>query len=368
MDKETIALVEDVRKSLIDFGKKATSSSVKKKTRKVTSQILWEPGPYLDELDNILSTSKNKNEAVMRVRSLVRQSEEQALSTMNLLPDDTMHHIVQSRTGGDALTDLPYERTGPIIEGLSKKHQMTFGNTTGPGSNLPAEMSLSNFAHKADDRATGLERESGVGKNPDKMTTAHPKGTAGEASMKGVDLTSDAAITEALDQKITRQVEAAQIAAATDAPRQQAIRDLTGNPLAYSGTAEDVASARLSALQLDPADVKKSYQALTAAGGSMTYGMKLGALLPVAGVAFDLLDADDKIKRAQQPDANLLDKAQAGIASVTAATAPIPEPISQTVNAVGGGINLAIDLGRDFFNMLTTPRQPTEEDLDFSTL
>ena len=368
MDKETIALVEDVRKSLIDFGKKTGSASVKKKTRKVTSQILWEPGPYLDELDNILSTSKNTNEAVMRVRSLVRQSEEAALSTMNLLPDDTMHHIIQSRTGGDALTELPYERTGPIIAGLSEKHQMTFGNTTGPGSNLPAEMSLSNYAHKADDRATGLERESGIGKNPDKLTTAHPKGTAGEASMKGVDLTSDAAITEALDQKITRQVQAAQVAAATDAPRQQAIRDLTGNPLAYSGTAEDVASARVAALQLDPVDVKKSYQTLTAVNGSMKYGVKFGALLPAVGIGFDLLDAKGKIERAKQPDASLLDKAQAGIASVTAATAPIPEPITQTVNAVSGGINLAIDLGRDFFNMLSTPKQPTEEELDFSTL
>ena len=40
-------------------------------------------------------------------------------------------------------------------------------NTTGPGGNLPAEMSLSNYAHKAHDaRATGLERESGIGKNP----------------------------------------------------------------------------------------------------------------------------------------------------------------------------------------------------------
>ena len=104
------------------------------------------------------------------------------------------------------------------------------------------------------------------------------------------------------------------------------------------------------------------------ARGSIRYGQKFGALLPAVGIGFDLLDAGDKIERAKQPDANLLDKAQAGIASVTAATAPVPEPITQTVNAVSGGINLAIDLGRDFFSMLTTPKQPTEEELDFSTL
>ena len=39
--------------------------------------------------------------------SLVRSSEEAALKQMTLLPDDTGHHIVQSRTGGDALTELP---------------------------------------------------------------------------------------------------------------------------------------------------------------------------------------------------------------------------------------------------------------------
>ena len=88
MDKETIALVEDVRKSLVDFGKKQTGSALKK-TRKITSQIIWEPGPYLNELDDILSSSATKEEAVMRVRSLVRSSEEAALKSMTLLPDDT---------------------------------------------------------------------------------------------------------------------------------------------------------------------------------------------------------------------------------------------------------------------------------------
>ena len=128
---------------------------------------------------------------------------------MTLLPDDTGHHIVQSRTGGDALTELPYERTGPIIERLSSKHQQKFGNTVGPGGNLPAEMSLSNYAHKADDRATGLERQSGIGKNPDKATTAHQKGTAAYANMKGVDLTSDTAIEADLSRKVVEQQQAA---------------------------------------------------------------------------------------------------------------------------------------------------------------
>ena len=67
-------------------------------------------------------------------------------------------------------------------------------------------MSLSNYAHKADDRATGLERESGIGKDPDKATVAHNRGTAYYANMKGVDMSDDAAIEAALDNKVTEQI------------------------------------------------------------------------------------------------------------------------------------------------------------------
>ena len=86
-------------------------------------------------------------------------------------------------------------------------------------------MSLSNYAHKADDRATGLERESGIGKNPNKATTAHQKGTAAYANMKGVDLASDSAIEADLSRKVVEQQQAAKTAAATDAPRQAATKD-----------------------------------------------------------------------------------------------------------------------------------------------
>ena len=199
MDKETIALIEDVRKSLIKFGQQTSSDSVKKKTRKVTSQIIWDASSYLNELDNIKSTSKTDAEAIDRIRSLVRTSEENALKAMQLLPDDTVHHRVQTRTGGDDLTDLPYSRSGPIIEELSDKHKMTFSNTTGPGGNLTAELSLSNAAHKFDDRSTGFERDSGIGKAIPKAKTAHPKGTAGHARLKGVDWGDDASIREGLD-------------------------------------------------------------------------------------------------------------------------------------------------------------------------
>ena len=355
MDKETIALVEDVRKALVDFGNTQTKSA-KKKTRKITSQIIWEPGPYLDELDDILRTSTSTEQAALKIRSVVRKSEETALSTMNLLPDDTMHHIVQSRTGGDALTDVPYSRTGPIFERLSKKHQMTFGNTTGPGSNLPAEMSVSNYVHKADDKATGLERESGIGVNPDKSSTAHPGHTAEHAHMKGVDMSSDTAIEAALDDKVTKQVKAARNALQTDAPRQNAIKELV--PGAYSGTADDVAKAKeliIPKLETNKSAILDAYRMLTKIPG----GKALGGLIPGVGFAFDAADAKEKTETASKPDATVLDKVQAGIAQTTAATSLIPEPISQAVNIVGGMANSAIDIFRsNVHRQLIKARRP----------
>ena len=310
MDKETIALIDDVRKSLVAYGK-TQKGSAQKKTRKITSQLIWDPSPYLDELDNIKSTAKTEQEVIERTRKLIRSSEEAALKSMTLLPDDTGHHIIQSRTGGDALTELPYKRTGPIIERLSAKHQQRFGNSTGPGGNLPAEMSLSNYSHKADDRATGLERQSGIGKNPDKATTAHNKGTAAYANMKGVDLADDAAIETNLSSKITEQQQAAKTAAATDAPRQAAIREQV--PGAYTGTADDVAKAKkvvTPKLVTDRDFILNAYRKLTKVPG----GKSFLSAIPVVGLGFGVLEAGERSAKAAETK-DPADAAQATLAT-----------------------------------------------------
>ena len=63
-------------KQRLDYRKQATSDSVKKKTRKVTSQLIWEAESYLDDIDNIKSTSKTDAEAVERIRSLVNAEDD----------------------------------------------------------------------------------------------------------------------------------------------------------------------------------------------------------------------------------------------------------------------------------------------------
>jgi hypothetical protein len=280
MDKEALDLIEGVRKALVDFGKTQTSVSAKKKTRKITSEVIWSPAPYLDELDNILRTSKTQEEATRRIRSLVRSAEESGIEAMRFLPDDTPHHEVQTRTGGDALTEVDYRRTGPIIQRLSEKHQRTFGSTTGPTGNLPAELSLSNAAHKFDDKATGLERQSGIGKIIPKERTAHPRGTAGFANMKGVDMTSDAAIEANLDKKITEQIDIAKTAIESDAPRQDAVRKLF--PGAYQGTADDVAKARPILTPKNTPDLMATYRKLVPSAFNGSFRMSFFGLDQIA--------------------------------------------------------------------------------------
>ena len=348
IDKEGKALVEDVRKALIQYGRQTGSSSVKKKTRKVTSQLIWSAEEYVDALDDIKATSKNETEMIERVRSLIRTAEEDALKSMTVTPDDTGHHLVQSRTGGDALTDISYERSGPIISRLSDKHQRTFGNTLGARGNLPPEMSLSNYAHKADDRATGLERESNIGKNPDKSTVAHNRGTAYYANMKGVDMSDDAAIEAALDNKVTEQINQGRIAAETDAPRQAALRELTGNDELYRGPVP-------KDLVLDKEDVLKSYEALN---GSIRLNRKAMTALAAGGIAAlgplgtasSAAEVKGRTEIAAETD-NFVDKAQAGIAGVSlagdvASYNPITAIPGALISTGADALNVVIDGGR----------------------
>ena len=340
MDKETIALVEDVRKALIEYGNATKSDSVKKKTRKVTSELIWSPEPYLDELDNILSTSKTNEEAVERARSLIRSAEQAGIEDMRFMPDDTPHHLVQTRTGGDDLTGLEYKRSGPIIQRLSEKHQRTFGSTTGPGGNLIAELSLSNAAHKFDDRSTGLERESGIGKAIPKTETAHPKGTAGYARLKGVDLSSDAAVEAALDKSITEQIEIAQKAIKSDAPRQEALKKLA--PGAYSGTAADVAKARKliqPQLLTNRNAILDAYRMLSKIPG----GKSFMSAIPVVGTAFGVLETGERSVKAAKTK-NPTDVLQATLAGwgTTPGVGIVPDLANTVIDVYRAGAHKRI--------------------------
>lgn len=112
-----------------------------------------------------------------------------------------------------------------------------------------------------------------------------------------------------------------------------------------------VKPAQLRAMDNGIAAAKGSYNGLVFSKGLVKYTTKFGALLPVLGIGFDVLDANGKIAKANSPNANSLDKFQAGIAATTVATAAIPEPTAQVINFGSGVVNLTIDVARDLASM-----------------
>ena len=112
-----------------------------------------------------------------------------------------------------------------------------------------------------------------------------------------------------------------------------------------------VKPAQLRAMDNGIAAAKGSYNGLVFSNGLVKYTTKFGALLPVLGIGFDILDANGKIAKANSPNANALDKFQAGVAATTVATAAIPEPAAQVINFGSGVVNLTIDVARDLASM-----------------
>jgi|TARA_R100000084_G_C4633423_1_gene139679 hypothetical protein len=283
MDKDLERLHDAARSSLIsrreDLIQTGESASTLKKTRKALSQLDWGVEQYADALDNLMSRGASADE----IRTYIRSIEEKALKDFKLLADDSVHHRVQSRTGGDTLSKAKSTHVRNVVKRLEQKYGFKFSNSSGPGGNLTANGSLSNFAHKSDDRARGLELESGIGKNPDKSTTAHPRGNGGYAKdLTQADIADEKSLFKALDKRVGDQVADANTGFLTDAPRQQVIRDLTGDPLAYNpnATAEDVAKTKVkvqSLLQTDLPKVRSSYLTLT--GGRAMFNFGMGGLM-----------------------------------------------------------------------------------------
>ena len=285
MDKDLGRLHDAARSSLKarrdELIQTKESSSVLKKTRKTISQLDWGVEQYADGLDDLMSKGASADD----IRSFIRGIEEKALKDFQLLDDDSVHHKVQSRTGGDTLSQAKSSHVRNVVKRLEQKHGIKFGNSSGPGGNLTADLSLSNYAHKSDDRARGLEKESGIGKNPNKANTAHRKGTAGYAkNLSEADIANEESLFKALDKRVGAQIDDANQGLKTDAPRQQAIRDLTGDPLAYNGkaTAGDVAKTRSNLLTTDPKKVRASYLKLTGGKAKFVCGVSMiSEYLPV---------------------------------------------------------------------------------------
>ena len=248
MDKELAQLHDYARELLVGLEddliaeRKATGRepSALKKVKKALSNLDFDPEAYGDIIESAGGDRK-------KLMNSIRRMEMSTMKAWELLADDTIHHLVQQRTGGSTLARAKGDVVRGAIRRLQDKYGMRFSQATGERGVIRGDTAQSNFAHKADDRATGLERASGIGKNPDASTTSHRFGTAGYAKdLTAADIADEQALFEALDARIAPQLADFEVGKATDAPRVQAIRKIPGLERAYmaDNTVEEIAEMR----------------------------------------------------------------------------------------------------------------------------
>ena len=277
MDKELAQLHDYARELLVGLEddliaeRKATGRepSLLKKVRKAVSNLDLDPQAYPEAIEAAGGDAK-------KLTNAIRRMEMSTMKAWELLADDTIHHLVQQRTGGSTLARAEGDVVRGAIQRLQDKYGMRFGQATGERGVIRGDTALSNFAHKADDKATGLERASGIGKNPDASTTSHRFGTAGYAkNLTAAEIADEQALFEALDARIAPQLADFEVGKATDAPRVQAIRKIPGLERAYmaDNTVEEIAQMKKIARSpaIEPAILDTYKQLVIPKGGSMRF-------------------------------------------------------------------------------------------------
>jgi hypothetical protein len=267
MDKEMAQLHDITRNMLIDVQKNLLakkpvpgfSPSDLKKVRKALSNLDFDTESYGD----IMEKNVNNPKGLMKA---IRNQETRVMRAFELLPDDTIHHLVQQRTGGDFSLNVSGDTVRNAVSRLQDRFQMRFGQYSGPTGTVRGDTAFSNFAHKADDRATGLEKLLGIGKNTDPSTTAHRYGTAGYSKTLTAAETADAdALVEALAPRISDQLEDVKVGIQTDSPRVEAVRALDPrlkDAYKATNTAENIAEMKGVIQTIPRANIIQTYRPL----------------------------------------------------------------------------------------------------------
>ena len=336
------------------------SDSTLKRLRRFGNAFSWYPEFYPQILEGIDGMSDKQLMSALR-------TEDGFMKLMAPVKGLPIHHKIANRTGGDIALRTPTDTFLDVRKMIYDKYGGFPGNSAW---NLGAQGAIDERMHQGRYGAKGtvFEESRGLGMAPtEELPIAHGKGTKDIGIKLGQDpalIRSQAdEIFQALDPFIEPQV--AKFTEIVENPVTVAQRKVIQegiDPAAFDvGRTPEQTTAVRKAAEATGLDIKFA-SAFDFSNAGVKLGFKgLGALLPAVGVPLDILEAKEKTERAEKTKAPL-DVVQAGIAQVTAATAPIPEPISQTINFVGGMVNFAIDAVR-------MPAKPvTEEDLEFSTL
>ena len=331
MDKELAQLHDLTRNMLVEVQKKLIAKQVVpgfspsdlKKVRKALSNLDFDTESYGDIMEQNVSNPKGLMKAI-------RNQENRVMKAFELLPDDTIHHLIQQRTGGDFGLEVSGDTVRNAVTRLQDRFQMRFGQATGPSGVVRGDTALSNFAHKADDRATGLEKLSGIGKNTDPSTTSHRFGTAGYSKNLSTAEMADAdSLVEALSSRIAPQLEDVKVGIETDSPRVQAIRNLDPrlkDAYKATNTAEDISGMRSVLKNIPEQQLIQTYQNLVPqfSKGAMRLVPGIGKI----GVGLTALGA-------------LGDAASATTGTYGAVTKTGKERTASGINAASGVLGLA---------------------------
>ena len=333
MDKELAQLHDLARTMLLEvqaqynagvippgFGK-----SDKKRLDKAISNLDFNPEAYVDIMEDVMVGQKGSKELMKRIRNV----ETKVMKAFELLNEDTIHHLVQQRTGGDFSKQVSGDVVRGAVKRLEDRFGLKFSQATGPGGVIRGDTALSNFAHKSDLTQKGAELASDIGKNPDPSTTAHRFGTAGYSKTLSPQETRDEqALFEALEARVAPQLEDVKVGIATDQPRVQAIRAADprlANAYMPTNTAEEIAAMQPIARGLAE-DVKiQTYQQLLP---DFKGGKAILRVLPMGAVATAAFTVADIAQAAQ------------GVTAVQQATST-PEAVAGGLEAVSGGLSLA---------------------------
>ena len=333
MDKELAQLHDLARTMLLEvqaqynagvippgFGK-----SDKKRLDKAISNLDFNPEAYVDIMEDVMVGQKGSKELMKRIRNV----ETKVMKAFELLNEDTIHHLVQQRTGGDFSKQVSGDVVRGAVKRLEDRFGLKFSQATGPGGVIRGDTALSNFAHKSDLTQKGAELASDIGKNPDPSTTAHRLGTSGYSKTLSPQETRDEqALFEALEARVAPQLEDVKVGIATDQPRVQAIRAADprlANAYMATNTAEEIAAMQPIARGLGEDTLIQTYQQLLP---DFKGGKAILRVLPMGAVATAAFTVADIAQAAQ------------GVTAVQQATST-PEAVAGGLEAVSGGLSLA---------------------------
>ena len=333
MDKELAQLHDLARTMLLEvqaqynagvippgFGK-----SDKKRLDKAISNLDFNPEAYVDIMEDVMVGQKGSKELMKRIRNV----ETKVMKAFELLNEDTIHHLVQQRTGGDFSKQVSGDVVRGAVKRLEDRFGLKFSQATGPGGVIRGDTALSNFAHKSDLTQKGAELASDIGKNPDPSTTAHRLGTSGYSKTLSPQETRDEqALFEALEARVAPQLEDVKVGITTDQPRVQAIRAADprlANAYMATNTAEEIAAMQPIARGLGEDTLIQTYQQLRP---DFKGGKAILRVLPMGAVATAAFTVADIAQAAQ------------GVTAVQQATST-PEAVAGGLEAVSGGLSLA---------------------------